>query len=83
MAPNTTDILPPGQPEPTMQMRGPSVARTGTLHFTEQREIEEEAQDRLSQYLGEQSSIAGYSCEALGDPSMISELRTGSVNMLQ
>ena len=55
-------------------MRGPSVAHTGTLHFTEQREIEEEAQDRLSQYLGEQSSIVGYSCEALG--GSINDVRT-------
>ena len=50
IAPNTADTLPPGQAEPTMQMRGPSVARTGTLHFTEQGEIDAETQNRMSQY---------------------------------
>ena len=48
IAPNTVDTLSPGQVEPTMQMRGPSIARTGTLHFTEQGEIDAEAQDRMS-----------------------------------
>ena len=55
-------------------MRGPSFARTGTLHFAEQREAEEEDQDRMSQYLWEQSSIAGYSCEAPG--GSINDVRT-------
>ena len=74
ITPDTADTLSPGQPEPTMQMRGPSVACTGTLHFTEQREIEEEAQDRMSRYIWEQSSIVGYSCEALG--GSINDVRT-------
>ena len=74
IAPNTEDILSPRQPKATMQMSGPSVARIGALHFTEQREIKEEAQDRMSQYIWEQSSIAGYSCEALG--GSINDIRT-------
>ena len=75
IAPNTADTLSPGQPEQTMQMRGPSVARIGALHFTEQGEIDAEAQDRMSQYLWEHSSIAGCSCEALG--GSIHDVRTG------
>ena len=55
-------------------MRGPSVARIGTLHFTAQGEIDAEAQDRMSQYIWEQSSIVGYSCEALG--GSINDVRT-------
>ena len=43
ITPDTADILILGQPETTMQMRGPSVARIGTLHFTEQGEIDAEA----------------------------------------
>ena len=48
ITPDTADILILGQPKTTMQMRGPSVACIGTLHFTKQREIEEEPQDRMS-----------------------------------
>ena len=83
MAPNTTNTLSPGQPEPTTQMRGPSVASTGTLHFTEQGEIDAEDQDRMSQYLWEQSSIAGCYMRLWEDPSMTSGLGIGSVTIGQ
>ena len=66
ITPVTAAELRPGQFEPAIQMRGPSFDRTGTLHFAEQREVEEEDQDRMSQYLWEQSSIAGFSMEPLG-----------------
>ena len=49
----------------TMQMSGPSLGRTGTLHFTEP-ERQDAASERLSQYLDDQSSVAGVSCVAVG-----------------
>ena len=49
----------------TMQMSGPSLGRTGTLHFTEP-ERQDAASERLSQYLDDQSSVAGFSCVAVG-----------------
>ena len=49
----------------TMQMSGPSLGRTGTLHFTEP-ERQDTASERLSQYLDDQSSVAGFSCVSVG-----------------
>ena len=57
----------------TMQMSGPSLARTGTLHFTEP-ERQDTAFERVSQYLEDQSSVAGFSCVAFG--SLMQDVRT-------
>ena len=56
-----------------MQLSGPSLARIGTLHFTEP-ERQDIASERVSQYLEDQSSVVGFSCVAFG--SSMQDVRT-------